>query len=332
MKFKRLMLCSFLSLALVVTFIPAFSFAQDEEGTDESAIEEIVPTTDVEAVINESEDPVLEAKDIKITSVSLSINQPICGTVVTGTESYDWEDGDGTIYRRQIPQPVVSIPTTAMYELCGNDNENYGVWHKEDGNDFQGVINASETYLAVVVLQRKESYAYFKDEFELSNVHVTGGTPIDCYSYGGYVLEITIKVKPVHNYAHTIYGTGYLTNGIECDKCRGCGVEINRRSAGGYSTNYVKSLKVKKAKGSFTVKWKKQNKKNLKKFDGYEIRYSTGSNINAAKAITVSKKSKSKKIGKLARKTNYYVWVSSYKYVNGVKNYSNWSRKTVKTK
>ena len=95
----------------------------------------------------------------------------------------------------------------------------------------------------------------------------------------------------------------------------------------------VKSLKVKKAKKAFTVKWKKQSKKNQKKFNGYQVRYSTKADMSGAKTVKASKKAKSKKVKKLAKKTNYYVQVRTYTVKSGKTFYSNWSPvKTVKTK
>lgn len=107
----------------------------------------------------------------------------------------------------------------------------------------------------------------------------------------------------------------------------------NSKVIPGYSTYYAKSFKVKKAKKAFTVKWKKQNKANQKKFDGYQVRYSTASNMSNAKYVTAGKKSKLKKIKGLAKKTKYYVQVRTFTKSGGTTIYSKWSTvKSVKTK
>jgi hypothetical protein len=84
-----------------------------------------------------------------------------------------------------------------------------------------------------------------------------------------------------------------------------------------------------KSKG-FTVKWKKYTTQTT----GYQIRYSTKSNMSGAKTVTISKNSTtSKTISKLSAKKKYYVQIRTYKTVNGTKYYSGWSKsKTVTTK
>ena len=138
--------------------------------------------------------------------------------------------------------------------------------------------------------------------------------------------------KVAHDYTHYSTPSGYLTNGLSYDKCSMCGKVINKVTIAGYSTSYVKSFKVSKGKKCFTAKWKKQSKVNQKKFDGYQIRYSTSSSMSNAKSVYVKKSAKSKKISKLKKKTKYYVQVRTYKNVGGVKNFSKWSTKSVKTR
>ena len=104
-------------------------------------------------------------------------------------------------------------------------------------------------------------------------------------------------------------------------------------SAPVYVKSFVKSFKVVKGKKSFTAKWKKQSKANQKKFNGYQIRYSTKKSMKGAKYVTVKKSAKSKKIKKLKAKKQYYVQARTYTVTNGKKTYSKWSAiKTVKTK
>ena len=105
---------------------------------------------------------------------------------------------------------------------------------------------------------------------------------------------------------------------------------------GNYSGTITKTFKIVPAsinisrlsvKGkTVTVKWKKQKKQ----VTGYQIRYSTKSNMKSSKTITISKKStSSKKISKLKKKKKYYIQIRTYKKVGKTKYYSNWSKKGV---
>lgn len=81
---------------------------------------------------------------------------------------------------------------------------------------------------------------------------------------------------------------------------------------------------------SFTAKWKKQATQTT----GYQIRYSTKSDMSSAKTVTISKNTTlSKKVSSLSKKKKYYVQVRTYKTVSGTKYYSGWSsKKSVTTK
>jgi len=136
-----------------------------------------------------------------------------------------------------------------------------------------------------------------------------------------------------HDWKHIVSKAGLLYNGSEYDQCTVCKTIKNRKVVAGYAAYYVKSLKVAKAKKAFTVKWTKQSKAHQKKFNGYQIRYATNANMSGAKYTTAGKSSKSKKIGKLAKKTRYYVQVRTYTTSGGKTFYSGWSSvKSVKTK
>ena len=136
-----------------------------------------------------------------------------------------------------------------------------------------------------------------------------------------------------HNWEKVTNPAGLLKNGSEFEQCTLCGEKQNEVVLKGYATYYVKSFKVSKGKKSFTAKWKKQSSKNQKKFNGYQIRYSTKSNMSGYKTATAKKSSKSKTIKKLKKKTTYYVQVRTYTKKNGVTYYSKWSsKKSVKTK
>lgn len=81
---------------------------------------------------------------------------------------------------------------------------------------------------------------------------------------------------------------------------------------------------------SFTVKWSKRSTQ----VTGYQIKYSTNSDMSNAKTkLVTSYKTTSKKISGLKSGKKYYVKVRTYKTVNGTKFYSTWSgKKSVTTK
>ena len=96
----------------------------------------------------------------------------------------------------------------------------------------------------------------------------------------------------------------------------------------------VKIKAPKKAKKSFTAKWKKLSKKQQKVVKGVEIEYSTTPDFSAAyKFKTAGKKKTSVKVKKLTSKKTYYVRAHTYVVRNGVKYVSYWSPvKKVKVK
>lgn len=139
--------------------------------------------------------------------------------------------------------------------------------------------------------------------------------------------KLIIKAKG-HILTHNKQAAGYMKNGYEYDTCNVCHKKFNNKILAGWSTSYVKSFKIKKGKKCFTAKWKKQSKKKLKLFNGYQLRYSTKANMSGAKYKNIGKSKKSVKIKGLGKKTKYYVQLRTYK--NGF--YSKWSTKTVVTK
>ncbi len=128
----------------------------------------------------------------------------------------------------------------------------------------------------------------------------------DCKNVGQY----TVTVKFKGNYD----GTKKLTFKIVPK-----GTSVSKLTAG---------------KKSFTVKWKKQATQTT----GYQIRYSTSSNMKNAEKVKVGKNTTtSLKVKNLKGGKTYYVQVRTYKTVKvdgkNVKIYSSWSNaKSVKTK
>ena len=78
----------------------------------------------------------------------------------------------------------------------------------------------------------------------------------------------------------------------------------------------------------FTVTWKK----NKKQTTGYQIQFALKRNFKGAKIRTYEGVTKATVL-KLKAKKTYYVRIRTYKTVNGVRIYSDWSKaKSVKAK
>ena len=126
---------------------------------------------------------------------------------------------------------------------------------------------------------------------------------------------------------------GLLKNGSKYSQCTVCGEKKNVKTIAGYANSYVSSFKVVRGTKAFTAKWKKQSAANQKKFNGYQIRYSTSSNMSNAKYVTASRASASRKITGLKKNKKYYVQVRTYTKTSKGTFYSKWSdKKAVKTK
>ena len=366
MNMKRLIICMMLSLALVVTFIPMISFAEDVNDENFEIDESVQAEGEVElpekdGQSNEmaelAENSELMTKELLDNQISNEKGQQIIDAFKNqpsirskGYSNPVKYTEDGNVYL-EVYYPEMN----ASYYLGGRvtvDFDAYDNWPDYYTIPVSGFFDKNGDLIDIVEgdIVTENSGNNFYGSYTLSPSLFAPGAHqliifnVPCDAYGDYVdgwdewdnipfVVVNFNIICNHSWRYVVQSaSGYLKNGVGCNQCTTCGAVSNRRAIPGWSTRYVKSAKVKKGKGSLTVKWKKQNKKNQKKFDGYEIRYSTSGNINTAKAITVGKSKKSKKIGKLARKTTYYVWVSSYKNVNGVRNYSNWSWGTVKTK
>ena len=90
----------------------------------------------------------------------------------------------------------------------------------------------------------------------------------------------------------------------------------------------VSLTKVIKGKKSFKAKWKKASKKQLKKFSGYQIQYSTSKNFrkNVKTKIITKKGASQVVIRRLKKKTTYYVRLRRFKKSGKTKIYSKWSK------
>lgn len=158
------------------------------------------------------------------------------------------------------------------------------------------------------------------------------------YVYDGKVKSPTLTVKDSAGKA-LVKGTDYTVT-----------VPTGRKNVGKYTYkitfkgNYsgTKSLsfvinpkntsisKLTATKGGFKATIKKYTTQTT----GYQIRYSTKSNMSGAKTVTIAKNSTtSKSVTGLSKGKKYYVQIRTFKTVNGTKYYSAWSgSKTVTTK
>ena len=81
-------------------------------------------------------------------------------------------------------------------------------------------------------------------------------------------------------------------------------------------------------KGQVKVSWK-----SVKSISGYQIQYSTSTNMKKAKSVMAKSSAKNVTLKKLSSKKNCYVRIRTYKTVKGKKYYSGWSTvKRVKTR
>lgn len=157
------------------------------------------------------------------------------------------------------------------------------------------------------------------------------------YVYSGSAKKPTATVKNSSGTKLT-KGTHYTVSYKNNTKVGKATVTI--KGKGNYKGTITKTFKINpkptsitsltKAKKAFTVKWSKKTTQTT----GYQIYYGTAKTRTGGKKVTITKNSTtSKKITNLKSGKKYYVWVRTYKTVDGVKYYSTWSdRKAVTTK
>ena len=95
----------------------------------------------------------------------------------------------------------------------------------------------------------------------------------------------------------------------------------------------VKGVKAKSNRKKILVQWKKPSKKQLKKFDYYEVEYSKYSNFEDSKILKVGKKKVKRTISGLKRRTKYYYRVRKVKETSNGKHVSKWTKsKKIRTR
>lgn len=136
-----------------------------------------------------------------------------------------------------------------------------------------------------------------------------------------------------HTYKTITVKAGLLKNGYTFKRCTSCGFETKHVFLKGYSTSYVKGLKVSALRKGFKVKWTKQSAANRKKFGGYQVMYSTSQKMTSPKYVTAKNSSSYRQVKSLKAGRRYYIKVRTYTVSKGVKYYSKWSAvKSVKAK
>lgn len=319
MKFKERALAILLSLVMVLTFMPVLAFAGSDEEADtfdgvtvvegeeinsEAAAEELIPA-EPERIQADSKNGVHG----NVVGISYSPNPiTVWGPSITGTNDegqneyyligrYAWKNADGSISYYDFHAPGDVLKVSYS-----------------DGS----VISYTCTdvvYDNTIGWFKNGSEYIWPDECYSSSKLVPGNNAITI-EYGGCKTQITLFID-----------TPQLLAQRE---------EAKRQGVRDGSIPKVKISTVKAGKKSITLKWKKLNKKQLKKSKATHYEVWVGVNKAFLRGQTsehIIKKSKSAlKITKVPKGT-YFVKVRAIKYVNGIKKVGPWSKtKKVKVK
>lgn len=167
---------------------------------------------------------------------------------------------------------------------------------------------------------------------ELAFAQKGGEVTFETDSLSLYPIVIVNKGY-THTYKTITVKPGLLKNGETFKMCTGCGFETKHVVLEGYSTSYVKGLKVSSVRKGFKVKWTKQSAANRKKFGGYQVMYSASKKMTSPKSVTAKNSSTYRSVKSLKTGRRYYIKVRTYTVSKGVKYYSKWSAvKSVKAK
>lgn len=190
---------------------------------------------------------------------------------------------------------------------AGNVTANCNVTVKQKMDDFYivGVVDKEytgdtveqevEVTDGVVVLEEDTDYIIsYEDNVEVgtAKVQITGIKYYEGSIEQEFVISPTYSSKEIEDYPDTTVSPGK-----------------------------IKSLKIKNSKG----KKVKVTFQKVKGVDGYEIRYSTKSNMSGSKMKRTKKTSYT--ISSLKKKKKYYVQIRTYIYDSGEKVYGKWSTK-----
>lgn len=218
---------------------------------------------------------------------------------------------------------ISNIPANGVLVLDSKDSKNKFVIDKQSSYmEYHYLVHPKGVKNSQKILDS----VYSIPTYEYVDMYVDGSSP-----------KFTYTVKDVRN-----KNEAYYTLGVKCDhnwevhwkglnelgNCTKCGASyINTEAFSSTNTTPTTHFTLKAVKKGFVVNCKDEN------ISGYQIRYSTKSNMKNAKKVTVkSSKSASKKIAKLKAKKKYYVKVRSYIKKNGKTHYFKWTKKSIKTK
>ena len=195
-----------------------------------------------------------EELEYYITSVDLTIEAPLCGTVVTAevSEMDDPEyptvkagtDGDDKApvnyyWDTQDPYPAVTIPEDADYELAETDTYLYGYWvvfskDPDEGyitgedlyvnDDKNPMMKGGDTIIAEICINAKEEHVF---TYPL-NINITGGKleDYDVFEDEMLILHVSVEVEHVPGEPEeeegedpTCLEDGYHFEVTCCEKC-----------------------------------------------------------------------------------------------------------------
>jgi hypothetical protein len=285
-----------------------------------------------------------KGKDYKIVSYNNNVNKGEAEVIIEGINGCT---GRATLYFLINPESISKCKITTSskngnvsYTVSYNDkqlvkNTDYTETITETTTGYQITIKGINNFSGSTVINvtSDKTASYVKPTTSGNYVTLSASS----YTYDGKVKKPTVKIynknkKQINSYYYTVsYSSGRKNVGT---------YTVTVKFRNGYSGSLKKTFKI-NPKGTtiskltatskgFKATWKKQATQTT----GYQIRYSTKSNMSGAKTVTISKNSTtSKTISKLSAKKKYYVQIRTYKTVNGTKYYSSWSgSKTVTTK
>lgn len=177
-----------------------------------------------------------------------------------------------------------------------------------------------------------------KDSDSVTKIYMIKKTTVKSVAYNGSVLYPAVTV--IDNSGKRLKKGTDFTVTVK----NNAGIRVKPKNVGTYkavvsfkekySGSVVKTFminpeateiaKLLKGRRQFTVKWDKRTEQ----VTGYQIRYSSNSNMNKAKyALVKNNKTVSRTFKSLSAQKKYWVQVRTYKTVNGNKYYSSWSSK-----
>ena len=219
----------------------------------------------------------------------------------------------------------------AQYNSSCGLGTRYSKWQYTSSGKINGILN----YLGLWKSSVDCNFWYLDPNANLSSgARVSGGT--GNYNYTGAPVQPGVSVYKGSKAlkAGIDYKVGYLNNvrpGQAYVYVKGIGSYSGYKlipfTIKGAVVN-VPATKIKSLKGKKKSFYIRVAKKSKSKVSGYQVKYSRNADMTESDYKTIGKKyNKVKKTVKTnARKRYYYVQARSYKKINGVKYYSDWSK------